>query len=101
LDNTRKECLVIFFELIGKIQWYLIGAAVILGLWYTLDAFRDHNSEAKSTDSKKFNKTVMTIWLTCLVFAIIVLIAGTVIPSLAQRGAGEVGGTLSMALTLI
>ena len=91
---------MIFFELIGKIQWYLIGAAILFGLWYNFDAWRDHNGgDKKKTDSKEYNKTVMTIWVTCVIFCIVVLIAGTVVPALAQKGAGEVGGTLGLALT--
>ena len=89
---------MIFFELIGKVQWYLIGAGVLFGVFYAFNIWREHNSGKGASTSEEFNKKIFTLIVTLVVFAIVVLVLGTLVPSLAQRGADEVGGSLSLGV---
>ena len=88
---------MIFFELIGKVQWYLIGAACLFGLMYAFNIWRDHNSGKGASTTEEFNKKIFNLVVTLIAFAVLVLVLGNVVPALAQRGADEVGGSLSMS----
>lgn len=86
---------MIFFEIIGKIQWYLIGFLCCAGLFYQLSISRDA-AKKKSKDNEEHNQQTFTLWTIITIACIAILIMGNVVPRLAQKGGGEVEDVLNM-----